>query len=315
MSYILLNSYEEYITSLTGVFTEYEGIVFPEFTVLGQVGENATGDIDFSLASVEGYTGLFGGIEFPVFEVVATGYSDPVISGEITYSLGTVSATALVGATGDGVIQFPLAVIAGTSLFVPSSDGDVDFPSFKIEGHAYFTSAELGIRLNTVNFAASQYSGFAFNSMCVFNGEVICADSSGIVRHVGDTDKSTEIVAYFQTPSTDLQTHRQKSFRKVYLEGSSSGNLSVAAVVGGVEGVFATVEALGVVGDNQYVFPLAHTDRGANIGILVKNKNGEDFTVSSIYATIVVGNTLPSGNTIIGRCKITSPSFTVAASG
>lgn len=315
-SYARLPTLAAYILSLTGVYTEEgKGIIFPEFTITGQIGENASGEVTFPDFGVSGQTGQGVEVDFPSFEIHATAYISPYVIGEIHFSIPEVNATGLNGILCEGDVKFPSFNIVARTTAVLICGGVIVFPNFNINAFAIVPATHCGIRLNTTNFAPSEYDNFAFNSMCKFNGKVLCASANGIVEFVGDDDKGTDIDAYFQLPSCDYSTHKQKNFRKVFVEGESGGDLIVTAIADDAEGGNYEIGSLGVVGETQYTFQMNHSDRGSQIGLKIENKNGADFTINSMFATLVIANTLTRGYNVLGRGRVTLPEFTVSASG
>jgi hypothetical protein len=84
------------------------------------------------------------------------------------------------------------------------------------------------IRVNLDNGAATQYSGYGFNSMCVFNGVIIAAGDDGLFRACcGDSDNGTAIDAYFVTSLTNLGSTNKKRVSKVYLGFECDGDMTV----------------------------------------------------------------------------------------
>lgn len=71
--------------------------------------------------------------------------------------------------------------------------------------------------LNTSKFHPSVYSGFDFNSYCLFQGRAFGANASGIWELTGDTDNGEEIHTGVMFHDTDFGLPSQKRFRKAYL--------------------------------------------------------------------------------------------------
>ena len=93
----------------------------------------------------------------------------------------------------------------------------------------------------------------------------------------------------------------------------TEGNLIVTAIRDVVDGESIAIEALGRLAETQYVFPMSREDRGVNLALRIANKDGADFSINSISATLVFSNTLPQGYSAIGRIKITAPEYEVTA--
>jgi hypothetical protein len=71
--------------------------------------------------------------------------------------------------------------------------------------------------LNTPKFMASMYSGYNFNSYCVFEDRAFAANSTGIYELAGDTDAGSDIHTGMVTDETDFGSRNQKRFRRGYL--------------------------------------------------------------------------------------------------
>lgn len=81
--------------------------------------------------------------------------------------------------------------------------------------------------LNTPGFYPSVYSGFNFNSYCVFDGRAFGANATGIFELTGDTDAGAEIHTGIMTHSTDFGTRNGKRFRKAYVGVSGDAPVMV----------------------------------------------------------------------------------------
>jgi len=76
--------------------------------------------------------------------------------------------------------------------------------------------------LNTPKFMPSMYSGFDFNSYCVFENRAFGANSTGIYELTGSTDAGAEIHTGAILSKTDFGSANQKKFRKGYLDISGT---------------------------------------------------------------------------------------------
>ncbi len=76
--------------------------------------------------------------------------------------------------------------------------------------------------LNTPKFHPSMYSGFNFNSYCVFENRAFGANSTGIYELTGTTDAGTAISTGVVLSETDFGSRNYKRFRKGYLGISGS---------------------------------------------------------------------------------------------
>lgn len=71
--------------------------------------------------------------------------------------------------------------------------------------------------LNTPSFMPSMYSGFDFNSYCVFEGRAFGANETGIYELTGSTDAGANISTGVILAETDFNAPNQKRFRRGYL--------------------------------------------------------------------------------------------------
>jgi hypothetical protein len=71
--------------------------------------------------------------------------------------------------------------------------------------------------LNTPKFMPSMYSGFNFNSYCVFENRAFGANDLGVYELAGTTDAGSEIHTGVVLSGTDFGIPNQKRFRKGYL--------------------------------------------------------------------------------------------------
>jgi len=71
--------------------------------------------------------------------------------------------------------------------------------------------------LNTPKFYPSMYSGFEFNSFCVFENRAFGANDTGIFELTGSTDNGATIHSGVILSETDFSAPNQKRFRKGYL--------------------------------------------------------------------------------------------------
>lgn len=331
--YVTTPTLQDYINSIVGVYTE--DLEYPEYTIEAMMDTHLDGEIEYPEYEVDGYTGAttvseeaYEELDYPEYIVEATGYGNSIgHNAAVEYPdyevVGTVQSENFLWTEEDN-LNYPTYEVEGTAYVVASITGSITYPIHVINLHGFEvlstiptewdgTEPHTAIRLNTVNFAATRYSNFRFNSMCSFMGEILGASSSGIVRHTGDTDNGSEIDAYFQLPSADFNTHKAKEYRKVYVEGYSEGDLIVTTVINDEYKSQMLVASLGTTAENQYVYERQRDDVGNLIGLRIANSNGSDFIINSIYATLIVSSRLSNGYTGLGRSKFTYPTYEVSA--
>lgn len=76
--------------------------------------------------------------------------------------------------------------------------------------------------LNTPKFYPSMYSGFDFNSFCIYEDRAFGANATGIFELTGVTDAGSEIHTGVIFSRTDFDMFNQKRFRKGYLDISGT---------------------------------------------------------------------------------------------
>ena len=76
--------------------------------------------------------------------------------------------------------------------------------------------------LNTPKFLPVMYSGFDFNSYCIFENRAFGANSAGIYELTGDTDAGAKIHTGAILSKTNFNSANQKKFRRGYLDVSGT---------------------------------------------------------------------------------------------
>jgi hypothetical protein len=93
--------------------------------------------------------------------------------------------------------------------------------------------------LNTPKFYPSVYSGFDFNSYCVYQNRAFGANNTGIYELTGDTDAGAAIHTGVILSATDFQTPNQKRFRRAYLGVSGASPVMIFETAEGQREVYA----------------------------------------------------------------------------
>ena len=81
--------------------------------------------------------------------------------------------------------------------------------------------------LNTPKFMPSMYSGFDFNSYCVFENRAYGANDTGVYELTGTTDAGSTIHDGVILSKTDFGSRNQKKFRRAYLGISGTAPVMV----------------------------------------------------------------------------------------
>lgn len=93
--------------------------------------------------------------------------------------------------------------------------------------------------LNTPKFLPSVYSGFDFNSYCVFENRAYGCKSDGIYELTGDTDNGVAFHTGVQMPDTTFGIPNQKRFQKAYVGVSGTSPKMVMQTEDGSKKVYS----------------------------------------------------------------------------
>ena len=134
---------------------------------------------------------------------------------------------------------------------------------------------------NTRNFTISEYSNFAFNSMCKFNGKFLYAKSDGIYEGGGDSDNATNIEASYKTGAVDIYATEIQRLRDAYLTFRTNGDIQLFSVGDEVNArtYFITSSPGDTIHERRVKFERGIKDRHFNFGI--SNINGSTLEVDS----------------------------------
>lgn len=97
--------------------------------------------------------------------------------------------------------------------------------------------------LSTPKFLPSMYSGFDFNSYCVFENRAYGANSTGIYELTGETDAGNAIHTGVVLHDTDFGTHNFKRFRKGYMGISGQSPVMILETEDGTRRVYTISDA------------------------------------------------------------------------
>jgi hypothetical protein len=135
---------------------------------------------------------------------------------------------------------------------------------------------------NTRNFAISEYTNFAFNSMCRFNGRYLYARSDGIYEGGGDADNGQQIQASYKTGAMDTYTTEIQRLRDAYMTFRSNGDVQLFSVGDEVNArtYFITSSPGSTIYERRVKFGRGIKDRHFNFGI--SNINGSTLEIDSV---------------------------------
>lgn len=331
------NSVDGNIPSITSIGDTGKSIIgtLPTISIAGlaAVGASAICVADFPLLSCIGSSSLIAAGNSIIPSIECTGSTGDHISG--TLAAMSVDGLALSGLSGSIDAVFPFLTASGAVFDDRYGSASCRLPKFTCVGEAYdipsgvlvasFPSivgtgigitystevlanlAALGVCLNTEINAPSQYAGFLFDSMCVFNGEIIGCGPSGIYEHKGENDDTLPILAFFRLYSTRLGTSKQKRLKRVYIEGKFVSYLQATSIFDMLDASTYLIECPPVMTSAQLKVPANYTDNGASVGLRITNIGGSDFSVDNITADVVLLALPPKKFGNVGRVKASIP--------
>ena len=148
----------------------------------------------------------------------------------------------------------------------------------------------LCINMANVNFPASQYVGWDFNSICKFNGKMIGANSEGIFElEESSTDNGSGIKAWIKTPTHDYGSSYQKRVRSGYIGGEMNGKLTFSIFADEKDPVIIQIEKTG---QKQTGLKITgnRKAKGRYLAYEIANTAGCDFSIDSLEIIPVILN-------------------------
>jgi hypothetical protein len=180
-----------------------------------------------------------GGVDTQPYDIDTDDYTARVPSstfvavGEVSLALTAHAPTVL---TNTGLAdELALSLTLYAPVIVVDSPSSDAIPSAELSLilHApeiVTTDDVKTIVANSRNFAISEYSNFAFNSMGRLNGKSLYANASGIYEGGGDDDDGTKIDASYKTGAIDIYTTEKQLLRDAYLNYRSDGDIQLFSV-------------------------------------------------------------------------------------
>jgi hypothetical protein len=174
----------------------------------------------------------------------------------------------------------------------------------------------LGLCLDTVGVALSQYGSYDFNSLCVFEGKLLAGSDLGLYQCTGEVDAdAVDIASIFTFPSTDAGSKKQKKIRQVVISGWWAGELKIAVLYDEVSGGYYTIPPTGAMQEQTVTVHINSEDYGRYIGLSIENVGGADFSIDSIDMMLIPTVLLPKSSLVLGRGKSLIPYVTGAGTG
>jgi len=171
----------------------------------------------------EGY-GYLDGV-LPAIILSASGAGEPVSS--LSRSIPAIRLTAR--CFGDMYGSLDKSIGAITLVASSHETGEtrvlLTIPAIALTARMQGIAAEIfALALNTKNFGLTKYTDYNYNSLCVFNGKVIGAKSTGIYELAGTDDDGTAIP--WKVRSGKIYLNKNK-LRYVLLSGKLSGDIKM----------------------------------------------------------------------------------------
>jgi len=300
-------------------FPNYGNATLPSVEGDGYVGVSATGNASLPGIKSSGRTGEHILGNFPSFTATGLALKGLSANGNATFPSFVGNGFVVELNISFGKSSFPSFDGTGVAFDNPVGNIVASFPKWIGDGNSKSYSVTvigntdvIGICLNTEINAISQYADFSFDSMCVFNGEIIGAGSSGIYTHDGDNDGTNSILAFFELFATNLGTTKQKRIKRIFIDGTFMGFLQSTSIFDTADGTTYTSICSPTLVSSQLKVPMNYTDNGEYISLRICNIDGSDFSVDNIDADISLLALPAKQYTNIGRIKATFPSITGA---
>ena len=142
------------------------------------------------------------------------------------------------------------------------------------------------IVMNVKNRAITEYTNYAFNSFCCFNGKYLGASKNGIFELSGDDDNGTDIDANIKTATADVGKGQPKKLRDAWLVARKG--LMTFTVIADEDEEFtynADVENSKI---HEERVKIGRGIKGRGFSFILANVDGSDFDIDSI--TVLTDN-------------------------
>lgn len=214
--------------------------------VIGTFNRSAADAIRLTDVSVRGFDKLIA----DTLAAVDTGAILTIFLPSLAESLGIADISSS-NLTARKIITDALSLtdVSGSGLhaFTVIQDAIALNVSVEMDGEVYECYV-----LNTPKFLPSVYSGFDFNSYCVFEGKTYGANAMGIYELTGDTDAGEAIQTGVVMPQTTFGIPNSKKLRRAWLGISGSSPMLVLEVENGTRKAY-TIDDYGEVGSDREV--------------------------------------------------------------
>jgi len=186
-------------------------------------------------------------VDLPAITLSATALQEQIASLEKTIPGVTISASGVISEVASLSRSIPAIVLTASAIqshiatlekaigaislsasayWMGTNSALLTIPAITLSARAQGVLAEIiALVLNTKNFGLSKYTDYGYNSLCIFNGNVIGGKSNGVYELSGTTDDDDASISW-KLKTGKLLLHKNK-LREVWLYGKMSGDLKM----------------------------------------------------------------------------------------
>jgi len=188
--------------------------------------------------------------------------------------------------------ELPVAVMSAVFSHGNTWSLDATLPVVEMEGYFYLIDADsqTAFCLNPMNRAHAEYTNFAFNSFCEFNGAFLGLDSIGIYTLTGEDDAGTPIDSSLRFGPVDEDSSKQKRVDSVYLNLRHDGEINVLMKYDEMEEDVSVIDhdpTIDPVGIYTRRAKFSRGARGRNLQVGIENVSGADFEIVDLLVVTV----------------------------
>ncbi len=153
------------------------------------------------------------------------------------------------------------------------------------------------VKTNLRNNALTQFGGYPFTSMCMFDGVPIGAGPRGIFVLNGglndvytETTDEVEVSAWFELPISQLGEAITKQGRRLYIGGEFNGGMTVSVMTTGaaeVTNVYTATPRNNLYLQHVFEIPMSSKQKSEYWQFTVANVACSDFSIDFIDGTFI----------------------------
>ncbi len=164
--------------------------------------------------------------------------------------------------------------------------GTIPLFSLRASAHQIIEAVYQAYAVNVKNAALTEYTGFPFNHIVNFAGQVIAFTDSGAVILGGDLDDDAEIDAIAELAPSDFDSSHLKRMPYMYIGAKTNAAMLVSVIADENE----VIAALTATNGRTRRAKMARGVQARFWAAKIQNRDGEDFSVDSIeYLPMVLG--------------------------